>query len=573
MKSVNTYNSLILIIIMSLAGFSCEKDLDLEPKTSLSTDVFFQTENDFKLWANQFYADLPAFTFPRDDWSDITFQPGGNVISQGQHQPAPSNASWGNTYWNIRKYNTLLEEAGEAPADIAGDIAVYVAEAKFFRALAYFSFLRTYGGVPLVDRVLDLSSEELFAPRNTRNEVADFILTDLDDAAAGLPLQSQLAVEDQGRVTRGAALALKARVALFEGTWSKYHNTGDANGYLTQARDAADAVIALEGSEYELFDKPDLGEESYLYLFTLDNTQQNPGNYTKVDNRESILENRFDSDLRPSTSFPNPILGSNPTKAYMDLVLCSDGLPIDRSPLFMGYDSVHHEYQDRDPRMTTSLMIPFQRYHAFNQGVWQIDWSDPDRTDRGFIYEIEIGLRTQTGYNIQKLVPTGDNPPGRNWPVIRYAEVLLVFAEASYELDGSISDADLDKSINKLRTRARMPALANAFVAANGLDMLTEIRRERTVELFAEGFRYDDLRRWKTAEIELAKPILGIRYSGTQYETDSRWADLSPPVDADGFFIVQDVSVRQFDATKHYLFPLPLNEIAQNDALRQNDGW
>ena len=118
-----------------------------------------------------------------------------------------------------------------------------------------------------------------------------------------------------------------------------------------------------------------------------------------------------------------------------------------------------------------------------------------------------------------------------------------------------------------------MPALTNAFVAANGLDMLTEIRRERTVELFAEGFRYDDLRRWKTAEIELPQPILGIRYSGTQYETDSRWADLSPAVDTDGFFIVQDAGVRQFDPAKHYLFPLPLNEIAQNDALRQNDGW
>ncbi len=573
-KMIDNSKPLVLIALLCMLNFSCEKDLDLEPKSSISSNVFFASQEDFKLWANQFYFDLPSFTFRRDDWSDITYQPGGNTISRGQHQVVPTDNFWGDTYWDIRKYNTLLEEAAEAPEDIKSSIAVYEAEAKFFRAFAYFSLLRRYGGVPIVDKVLDLNSEELFAARNTREEVVNFILRDLDEAVAVLPLPSDLSGQDLGRVTSGTAYAFKSRVALFEGTWAKYHGTaGNVNDLLTQAIDAANQVIAMEGSGYELFDKPDLAEESYFWMFTLDNTQQNPGNYTKADNREVILENRFDSELRSHRAFPNPIVSNNPTKAYVDLVLCADGLPIEKSPLFMGYDMVGDEYVNRDPRMTTSLMIPFQRYHAANQDLWQIDWSDPGREDRGFLYEIEIGLRTQTGYNIQKLVPTGRFPAGHNWAVIRYAEVLLNFAEATYELNGSISDEDLNKSINKLRQRVRMPAITGAFASTNGLDMLEEIRRERTVELFAEGFRYDDLRRWKIAEIELPKAIKGIKYTGTQYETDPRWSDLTPEVDANGFFIVESASVRQFDPNKHYLFPIPRNEIAQNDALAQNPGW
>ena len=152
--------------------------------------------------------------------------------------------------------------------------------------------------------------------------------------------------------------------------------------------------------------------------------------------------------------------------------------------------------------------------------------------------------------------------------LIRYAEVLLNYAEAKFELEGSISDADLDLSVNLLRTRGKIAKLSNAFVTTNGLDMRTELRRERRVELAVEGFRYWDLLRWKTAEIELVKPILGNFFFKTEFGTATT-VKLTP----DNFILVQDANFRKFDPTKDYLWPLPINEISLNPSLKQNQGW
>jgi hypothetical protein len=161
--------------------------------------------------------------------------------------------------------------------------------------------------------------------------------------------------------------------------------------------------------------------------------------------------------------------------------------------------------------------------------------------------------------------------------IIRYAEVLLIYAEAEFELNGSISDADLDLSINKLRDRVGMPHLTNAFVAAHNLDMRTEIRRERTVELALEGFRYDDLRRWKTAETELAEDIKGIKIKGSTWQDYPLYSsqDWQSRTDANGFLISE--TGRKFDPTKNYLQPLPTQEInlyqSAGHNLQQNPEW
>jgi len=161
--------------------------------------------------------------------------------------------------------------------------------------------------------------------------------------------------------------------------------------------------------------------------------------------------------------------------------------------------------------------------------------------------------------------------------LIRYAEVLLIYAEAVYEKNGSISDNDLALSINKLRDRVNMPHLTNAFVTANGLNMRTEIRRERTVELTLEGFRYDDIRRWKTAETELPQDVKGIKITGTEWATRAPYNDPSyqNKVDANGFLIAE--TSRKFDPNKDYLQPLPTREVAFYSAngktLEQNPGW
>ena len=152
-------------------------------------------------------------------------------------------------------------------------------------------------------------------------------------------------------------------------------------------------------------------------------------------------------------------------------------------------------------------------------------------------------------------------------PVLRYAEVLLIYAEARFELDSKISDADLDLTINRLRARAGVAKLTNDLVTTNGLTMREEIRRERRSELAQEGFRYWDLIRWKTAEIELPKPILGIYFFKSEFPPAT--VNLTP----DNFILVQATSFRKFDPARDYLWPLPINEISLNPALKQNPGW
>ncbi|MCU7548842.1 RagB/SusD family nutrient uptake outer membrane protein [Chitinophagaceae bacterium LB-8] len=158
---------------------------------------------------------------------------------------------------------------------------------------------------------------------------------------------------------------------------------------------------------------------------------------------------------------------------------------------------------------------------------------------------------------------------------IRYAEVLLILAEALYEKNGSISDEDFDKTINLLRSRVNMPRLTNAFVQTNGLNMLNEIRRERTVELAFEGFRREDLRRWKTAETVMPQALRGVKFVGTEYQQKypSLKVGVDIQVDNNGFIIAEPASARQF-LPKHYLDPVPLQQIQlTKGAVTQNNGW
>jgi hypothetical protein len=157
----------------------------------------------------------------------------------------------------------------------------------------------------------------------------------------------------------------------------------------------------------------------------------------------------------------------------------------------------------------------------------------------------------------------------------RYAETLLILAEALYEKNGSISDQDLDRTINVVRSRVNMPPLTNAFVLAHGLNMLDEIRRERTVELSFEGYRRDDLRRWKTAETVMPQAIRGVRFVGTEYQ--QKYPNLvigtDIQVDNNGFIVAEPAASRQF-LPKHYLDPLPLQQIQlSKGSLTQNTGW
>jgi hypothetical protein len=542
----------------------CSKDLDLIPRSNISDATFWKTPADFKLAASYLYPSLQGFN-SYDNESDIAFST-PNAISNGTYQTTETDGNWNTPYTYIRHCNKIITKV-EAQEDAGPEIKRYGGEARFFRAYNYWNLFRLYGGVQLITEVLDINSEELYASRNSRKETIDFILADLEEAAESLPEQNDLIGQDIGRITKGAALALKARIALFEGTWGKYRSDANADAYLDIAIEASNGVI--NSGQYTLF--TGMGEQSYRYLFI----EQGD------DASECILDRRYQRDIS-SHDFTHVLqMGFYlPTKKLADMYLCSDGLPIDQSPLFQGYNATTSEFQNRDPRMTMTILIP-------GTIISQPLYLDPVESWPFFPQR-----NPNTGYTIYKFfsedpysnsLQGNGNSSSIDFHIIRYAEVLLIYAEATLERNGSISDADLDNSVNIIRQRVSMPPLTNAFITANGLDMKQEIRRERTIELALEGFRYDDLRRWKIAETELLQDIKGIKITGSNWTdpviindanknpyADAAWQENT---DADGFIICEKASARSFAPDKHYLRPLPTREIALNPNLEQNPGW
>jgi hypothetical protein len=548
----------LLLIVTAWSG--CKKDLNLVSQDSITDATFYKTASDFKLAANNLYNGLDRFGF-EDTESDIAFN-FPNSVSNGNLQPAETSSQWTDSYGYIRSANNILEKgAGTADAEIKK----YMAEAKFFRAWYYWKLLRIYGGVPLITKVLTTDDPALFTPRSTRQATADLILKDLEDAQTDLPVQSDLSSPDIGRITKGAALALTARVALFEGTWEKARGDAAAAKYIDAALTASLAVI--NSGTYTLYTGS--GAQSYRYLFI----------EAGDDSKESILDRRYARNiLGHDMPYQYDGNGYNPTRKMVDLYLDKNGLPINKpGSVFHGYSTFTSEFEDRDPRMTMTMIIPGMLTNRVFFPVTKVaNW--PDKPQRNF----------NTGYILYKYMsedPVANNS-GQNGDasffdydrhLIRYAEVLLIYAEAVYEKNGSISDNDLNLSINKLRDRVSMPHLTSAFATANNLNLRDEIRRERTVELTLEGFRYDDLRRWKTAETELPQDIKGIKITGTDWAGKTPYSDASykSKVDANGFLIAE--TSRKFDPAKDYLQPLPTKEVAfyaaSGHKLEQNPGW
>ncbi len=572
---MKTYSYIYFIVCVLLNGLtlvSCEKGLDLYSRDVISEPVYFKTEDNFKMYVNQFYYGLPSFNAD-DDMADITKPSGFNSVSNSSYIAGTTDAVWNASYSSIRYINYGLDRCASASPEIKDQVKVYEAELKFFRAFHYFNLLKRFGGIPLIDKTLQLSDLDLlYGPRDSRETIAAFIKKNLDDAILNLPLESKISNSNKGRISKGAALALKARFSLFEGTLRKYHGLQGGAVFIDDAVIAAKEVI--DSKEYILWDNRDkLGKLAYKYFFTLSKLKSNPVSMTKVDNKETILANRYDQDIREAPRRDN-ITSLCPTRKLADMYLDITGLPINHpKSVFKGYQTILSEYEDRDPRMDIFFVKPGERYWSFSQPMYNIDWNNLDNPNKGIVYDVRFGFWTQTGYKNVKGEAEISFPLGNDWPVLRYTEILLTYAEALFEKNAKISDSELDLTINLLRDRVGMPHLTNAFAAAAGLNILEEIRRERTIELSLEGYRFDDLRRWKTAEFELNQPLRGIKFKGTQYQTDSRWSNLKYELDSEGFIILEQASKRIFDPMKHYLFPLPTRQILLNPNLIQNPNW
>jgi hypothetical protein len=544
----------ILIITGSLVIAGCNKMIDRFPESEFSDADFWNTENDLINAANRLYQQLDA-NWIDNRADDAVNQGGPNTTSTGNRSVPNTSGDWNDRYDEIFTANNILEKAGRAQVTDAIKNR-YLAEARFFRAYAYANLVAKYGDVPLVLQTLQINSPELLMPRTPRADVVASIYEDLDYAAEWLPRRSTLPAAQFGRVTKSAAWALKARVALYEGTRTKFHGGSNWQPHLEIAIASAEKVM---GEGHALY-------ANYGNLFL----ESGEG----AANTENILVKIF------GVSNTNLLLGHNnsrdlengrmaPTRNLLRQYLYSDGLPAFNtdntpagtpSPLFVteadepSYNTI---LDNRDPRLAFTV---FRAGDQAYQGPWVPKTSLGSRS----AYAAKKGF--------SKTDQTINGAATLDRILIRYAEVLLIYAEAKFELNGSISDADLNLSINALRIRVGFaPKLTNAFVTANNLDMREEIRRERTVELALEGFRYDDLIRWKMAEVVLPQALLGGKFIAAEWVgTNGNSLNLN----ADNVLIVEPASTRQFRSDRDYLYPVPINEITLSGGnVVQNPNW
>lgn len=506
------YIKLVCLASFTVTAASC---LDLEPKADLGDNLVWNKADNFQLFANQFYGWLPDFSSaisdsPHSDYrSDLVCESKRNVYSDGTNTIPTGDGNYTGNYKHIYYTNLLLKNAqnfGDAKA-----IAVPVAEAKFFRAFSYFELVQLYGNVILLTEPIDLDSEKLSASRNDRSVVIDQVIKDLKEAAEDLPET----VSEAGRLTKYAAYAMLSRVALFEGTWQKFHtngkdattNTARSEELLTIAKDAADKVISCK--KYKLFYNVALGNESYRYMFTLeDGVQCNPANLSKADNTEYILMKRHRNGDKTAWNLTHGMVANACylTHKLVDMYLCSDGLPTAISSKFKGDKGVTDEFLERDNRMGNNMLYHGQKYWN-NDGAWRTTWTDADLEKT-----LVANVRSGSGYQNRKWGTereVADYYESYDFPVIRYAEVLLNYAEAVCE--SGLGDKNLaTKALNDIRKRA---------AHTNEIELTREnIRSERMVELAFENIRIWDLRRWRVLHTlmnnfshDILVPMLDLR--------------------------------------------------------------
>lgn len=528
-------------------------DLDRFPESQFTDAAFWNTETDLMNASNRLYQLLAGFQL--DSRGDDNVNQTANSISNGNRNVPATSGDWSNAYRDIFTANNILEKG--VKAQVADPIKNrYFGEARFFRASAYFGLIQKYGDVPLLLKTLDVNAPELSQPRTPKAEVIQAIYDDLDFAALWLPARQQLPAAQYGRVTRSSALALKARVALYVGTRAKFHNDGEWQSHLNIAVQAAQAVMTQGHQLYKTYHG--------LFQHEAEGPSNTENIFVKiygVSVSNLIVGHGYSRDMENGRNAP--------TRNLVRQYLYTDGLPAfnglnrpsaKRSAHFVeekdeaGYNTV---FENRDPRLAMTL---FQAREEAYKGPWV-----PTTT---------LGSRTayaaKKGFNLTDWQTSGAGTVDKI--LIRYGEVLLIYAEAKYELEGAISDADLNLTVNALRQRAGFGArLTNAFATANNLDIREEIRRERTVELALEGFRYDDLVRWKTAEVHLAGQLLGAKFNATD------WVGADPStlrINSDGILVTEDTNVRSFNPGRDYLYPVPLQEITLSGGnVSQNPNW
>lgn len=587
MKTIHYFLAFTIVGLVA----SCSDDyLERFPLDEVSNDTFWTSENDIVNYNNGLYDFmLNNEVYPimmgngrepginrydgiwwQDEMSDNLGSTHPRAIEMyrvrtGKHTIENGPRIMGYRGWDlIRSINFGLDNydrVGLQPQNVNR----YKGEVRLFRGWFYSDKVRRFGDVQWVDKVLNIDSEELYFPRDSRDFVMGKVLEDLDFAIAGLPEDWEDG-QNPGRVDKWVALAVKSRVCLFEGTWRKYHGLDNADFWLEQCVAASQELI--ENGGFTLYNTGNPLED-YRYASS-STTQENNPEVIYWRKYESLINGHFSSRL-----FWNYNGGG--TKSFVEDVLCEDGLPISLSPLYAGDAQIEDVFVARDLRLRQCVLNPADKE--------RLTYPNDD-----FEYprlEGQNGGRNKstTGYHVVKHWNAEDEQRPRNQhiaspPCLRLGEILLSYAEAKAEL-GTINQSDLDISINVLRDRVAMPPLElNPPMDPTYADMgvsslIVEIRRERRVELFLEGQRYHDVRRWKQGPRFFGQSDFGIRYDAA---AEARYPDADvQTTDING---VPYIDVRKgtdfvpvFDESKHYLWPIPTDVISQNPDIQQNPGW
>ncbi|QIP17101.1 RagB/SusD family nutrient uptake outer membrane protein [Spirosoma aureum] len=520
-----------LLVASGLLLTACDRELlETIPNDRLSESLFWKTENDARLAANSLYTDLDSTNIISwDAMTDIahTNQPFDvqAYVELGQYDATSSKVfgEWAKAYKGVRACNYFLENVDKVVTTNTALINQFKGEAKALRAYQYLKLASLFGDVPLVTTAISLDDSRALT-RTPIAQVWDFVDKELSDAAGLLP--TTYAAADKGRITKGAAIGLRARANLLAGRYQ-------------QAADAADQVMKL--GIYGLND-------SYEKLFS----------YAAENNKEVLLDRQFIKDTYPVNTFsllgPYSQKSANstyvPTKALVDMYETTAGkLITDPSS---GYDPAN-PYANRDPRLRFSNFLtgdPLPSGITFR----------PEPTSGTADAVGNTYIASTTGFNIKKYVNAEDyaNPAnnGINIILLRYAEILLIYAEAKIELNQL--DASVLTAINTVRngrTDVKQPSISSTATQA---ELRTIVRRERAVELAFEGARLFDIRRWKIAETVVPGPVYGITYKAANGALTT----------------VEVVAVnRTFDKSRHYLWPIPQKERNLTPTLSQNPGW
>lgn len=582
-----------LLKYIAIAGLfsvsSCSKDflgkdfLTKEPLDQLTDPAFWSSENNIRTYTFGFYnsyfrgygqgfgwGTYFAGQFINDDFAPVT--PNENIVTEFIANVPTSGGGWspalpasqtptGTTsyYSRIRKANHFIESVPKAT--LAEEIQNHwLGIGRFFRGLEYANFVNNFGDVPYIDKVLSETDPELYRKRDSRIFVMDKVLEDFKFAAENVRSTDGPA---QQAVNKHVVLTYMSRVFLFEGTWLKYHGIDEAKAktYLEAAKWAAEQVI--NSGSYTI-------SGNYRDLFTSETLKGNP---------EVILFKEYVSGVLQHSlmSFNNLEPQAGISKNAIDNYLMTDGLPIGISPTYQGDKTVAQALKNRDGRMAQTVVPELRMLNTMS------NYAFSGYSSHKFLNE---SLKNQTVGSGQLNITDA--------PIIRYGEVLMNYAEAAAEL-GSLTQADLDKTINVLRARngVALPKLqlVGNQPAVNGLvyddpnrdpsvpSLLWEIRRERRSELMFEGQRLNDLRRWKKLEYADTEKNPTINRGAYIVKADFTPALLNGVMldGANAGYIIPSSVNKRTVANKYYLDPIPLDQIAlyKNNGveLSQNPGW